>query len=55
VDKYIEPATYPIERDGKKLSENNLKAKGTNIGSLVDSVFVKVMHCDTAKDLWNKL
>jgi hypothetical protein len=55
VDGYTTPATPPTDKDGKKLSENNSKDKGTILSSLVDSVFVKVMHCDTAKDLWDKL
>jgi hypothetical protein len=55
VDGYTTPATPPTDRDGKKLSENNSKDKGTILRSLVDSIFVKVMHCDSAKDLWDKL
>jgi hypothetical protein len=44
-----------IDKDGNKLEEKNSKAKGTILNSLVNSVFVKVMHCDSAKDLWDKL
>jgi hypothetical protein len=55
VDRYTTPATPPMDKYGKKLSENNSKDKSTILGSLVDSIFVKVMHCDTAKDLWDKL
>jgi hypothetical protein len=44
-----------MEKYGKKLSEKNLKAKSTIISSLFDSVFVKVMQCDAAKDLWEKI
>jgi hypothetical protein len=47
--------TPPTDKDGKKLSENKSKAKGTIRSSLVDLVFVKVMHCDTANELWDKL
>jgi hypothetical protein len=47
--------TPPTDKDGKKLSENNSKDKGTILSSLVDLVFVKVMHCDSAKDLWDKI
>jgi hypothetical protein len=49
------PTTPPTEKDGKKLNENNSKAKGTILSSLDDSVFVKVMHCKTTKDLWDKI
>jgi hypothetical protein len=55
VDGYVAPTTPPTDKDGKKLSENNSKAKGTILSSLDDSVFVKVMHCKTTKDLWDKL
>jgi hypothetical protein len=55
VDGYTTPTTPPTDKDGKKLSENNSKAKGTILSSLDDSIFVKVMHCNTAKDLWDKL
>jgi hypothetical protein len=54
VDGYKEPTTHPTNRDGNKLSENNSKAKGTILSSLVDLVFVKVMHCDSAKFIWDK-
>jgi hypothetical protein len=49
------PSTPPTEKYGKKLSENNSKDKGTIPRSLHDSVFVKVMHFNTVKDLWDKL
>jgi hypothetical protein len=45
----------PTEKYGKQLNENNLKAKSTILGSLVDSIYVKVVHCGTAKDLWGKI
>jgi hypothetical protein len=54
-DRYRTDATPPIDRDGKKLTEKKLKAKQTMLGSLFDSMFVKVMHCDTAKDIWDKV
>jgi hypothetical protein len=40
---------------GKKLNENNSKDKGTILSSLLDSIFIKVMHCDNEKDIWDKL
>jgi hypothetical protein len=49
------PTTPPTDKDGKKLNENNSKAKGTILSSMDDSVFVKAMHCNTMKDLWDKL
>jgi hypothetical protein len=55
VDGYTTPATPPIDRDGKKLNENNSRAKNVILNGLEHSVYVKVMHCDSAKDIWDKL
>jgi hypothetical protein len=55
VDRYATPTTPPTDKYGKKLGENKSKAKGTILSSLDDSIFFKVMHCKTAKDLWDKL
>ena len=32
-----------------------IKSNGTILSGLNDSVFVKVMHCKTTKDIWYKL
>jgi hypothetical protein len=54
--KWIQtPATPPTDKDGKKLDENNSKDKNVILSGLTDSVHVKVMHCDSAKDLWDKI
>jgi hypothetical protein len=50
VDGYKAPSTLPSDKD-----ENNLKAKNCILNSLVDSVYVNIMHCDSAKDVWDKL
>jgi hypothetical protein len=55
VDGYKEPATPPIDNDGNKLSQNNLRDKNSILNGLVDSVYVKVMHCNSAKEIWDKL
>jgi hypothetical protein len=49
-----QPLPQPTEMERNSV-KNNSKAKGTILSSLVDSIFVKVMHCDSAKDLWDKL
>jgi hypothetical protein len=54
VDRYMIHATPPTEKYGNKHGDNNLKAKGTILSCLVDSLFVKVMHCDSANDIWYK-
>jgi hypothetical protein len=55
VDGYVVPTTPPIDKDGNKLSEKNSKAKGTILRSLDDSLFLKVMHRKTSKDIWDKI
>jgi hypothetical protein len=55
VDKYIAPTTPPTYKYGNKLNEINSKAKGTILSSMYNSIFFKVMHCNTAKNLWDKL
>ena len=51
VDKYIAPTTPPTYKYGNKLNEINSKAKGTILSSMYNSIFFKVMHCNTAKNL----
>jgi hypothetical protein len=55
VDGYKEPATPPTDNDGNKLNQNNLRDKNVILNGLVVSVYVKVMHCDSAKENWDKL
>jgi hypothetical protein len=47
--------TPPTEKFGNKLNEKKSKAKGTILSSLDDSIFIKLMHSNTTKDLWYKL
>jgi hypothetical protein len=55
VNGYKAPASPPIDKDEKKLCENNLKATNVILSGLVNSIYVKVMHCDSAKEIWDKL
>jgi hypothetical protein len=55
VDRYMTPSTPPTNKDGNKLSEKNSKDKSIILIILVDSIFAKVMHCDTTKDILDKL
>jgi hypothetical protein len=52
---YTTPTTPPIDTTGKRLSDNNSKAIGAILNGLEDSVFVKVMHCTSTKEMWDKL
>jgi len=55
VDRYKELATPPTNKDGNKLSEKNSKATNAILSGLTSSLYVKIMHCDSAKKIWNKL
>jgi hypothetical protein len=55
VDGYKEPIICPIDKNGKQLEEKNLKEKNFILNGLVDLVYVKVMHCDSAKETWDKI
>jgi hypothetical protein len=55
VDRYKIPATPPKDKDGKKLSEKKSKAKNVILSGVASSIYVKVIHCEFSKDLWDKL
>ncbi|XP_059068920.1 uncharacterized protein LOC131859326 [Cryptomeria japonica] len=55
VDGYTPPSTPPTDTTGKRKSENNAKAEHALLCSLADFEFTKVMHCKSAKEIWNKL
>ncbi|XP_059078112.1 uncharacterized protein LOC131067887 [Cryptomeria japonica] len=55
VDGYTPSSTPPTDTTGKRKSENNAKAEHALLCSLADSEFTKVMHCKSAKEIWNKL
>ena len=40
---------------GRKLYEDNSKAMNAILSGLNEIVFVKVMHCETMKEIWDKL
>jgi hypothetical protein len=55
IKEYKVPTTIPIDCTGKRLYENNSKAMYAILGGLAGSKFVKVMHCASAKEIWDKL
>ena len=55
LNDYNVPATIPVDSVGKRLYENNSKAMYAILGGLAASEFVKVMHCASAKEIWDKL
>jgi hypothetical protein len=38
-----------------KHSENNSKAKNARLNDLSDTIFTKVAHCKSTKDIWDKI
>ena len=55
LNEYSAPTAIPIDVVGKKIYESNSKAMYAILGGLVGSKFVKFMHCESAKELWDKL
>ena len=55
MNKYNVPANPPLDQAAKKLYEDNSKAMNAILSGLVKKIFVKVMHCETVKEMWDKL
>jgi hypothetical protein len=55
VNGYKAPASPLIDKDEKKLCENNSKAMTIILSGLINSTYVKLVHCDSTKEIWDKL
>ena len=55
VNVYKVPNTLPIDPDEKRKYETDMKAKFAILNNLSKDVFVKVMHCNSSKEVWDKL
>ena len=55
VNGYNVPTTLPIDNTRRKIYEGKSKAMNAILSGLVESIFVKVMHCESAKEIWDKL
>jgi hypothetical protein len=55
VDGYTAPTTPPTNTAGKKICNDNLRAVNAILGGLKNPIFVKVMHCKSTKEIWDKL
>jgi hypothetical protein len=51
---YTNPTTPPIYVIGKKPSENNEKSKNVNLCGLSEPEFIKVIHFESTKQIWDK-
>lgn len=52
---YVAPSSPPMDLVAKKESEINAKSMNENLCGLLKSDCVKVMHCVSMKDIWEKL
>ena len=55
LNTYDIPTNPPADGRGVKLYEENSKAMNAFLSGLTETVFVKVMHCETTKEIWDKL
>ena len=55
VDGYTAPTVPPTSDKAVKLGENNSKATNALLNGLSDTVFTKVAHYKSAKEIWDKL
>lgn len=51
---YKKPSTSPSDDAGKKIYDSNAKAMSSILNGLIDSAYVKVMHCKSAKEVWDR-
>jgi hypothetical protein len=55
VDGYTTPKTPPTNDKAVKLGQNNSKDKNAVLNGLSETIFTKVAHCTSAKEIWDKL
>jgi hypothetical protein len=55
VDGYTTAAVPLTNVKAVKLGENNSKAINALLNGLNDTIFTKVAHCKSAKEIWDKL
>jgi hypothetical protein len=55
VDGYTTPTAPPKDIVGNKICNDNSREFNGILGGLTNSICVKVMHCKSAKEIWDKL
>jgi hypothetical protein len=55
VDGYTTQIVLPTNDKVVKLSQNNSKAKNALLNGLSETIFTKVAHCKSSKEIWDKL
>jgi hypothetical protein len=52
---YTALATPPTDIVGKNICNDKSRAVNAILGGLTNPIFLKVMHCNSAKETWDKL
>jgi hypothetical protein len=55
VDGYTAPTTPPKDAARKKICNDNSRVVNGILGGFTNSICVKVMHCKSTKEIWDKL
>ena len=55
INEYDVPDLLPIDLHGRRFYEQNAKAMDALLVGLIESEFIKVMHCKFAKQIYDKL
>ena len=55
VDGYNALATPPTYKDGKKLEDNDSRAINVILNGFNESIYTKVVHYESTKEIWDKL
>ena len=55
VNTYDIPTNPPTDGQAVKLYEENSKAMNAILSGLTETLFVKVIHCETTKEIWDML
>ena len=55
VDGYKALSTPPTDKDGKKLEESDSRDKKIILNGLSKSIYTKVWHYESAKEIWEKM
>jgi hypothetical protein len=55
VDGYTTPTVPPTNDKAVKLGQNNSKSKNALLNGLSETIFTKVAHCKSTKEIWDKL
>ena len=55
LNRYSARVNPPTNTQGRKAYEGNSKEMNAILSGLTKTIFVKVMHCDIANEVWDKV